>query len=129
MSGEGDSRPSPDDYARLDGKVASLSAALLARKGAAAPSSKRLLADAPGNPFAGCPAARAARDCPGKAKAAQKRANVTLRLPIPDFLRLKLASIEFERTSQAILLEALRRHLDERGVASFDDCPCLEKNG
>ena len=39
-----------DEYARLDGKVASLTAALLARKGEAAPSLKRFLNARGGRP-------------------------------------------------------------------------------
>ncbi|NWG71271.1 MAG: hypothetical protein HXY23_06650 [Parvularculaceae bacterium] len=123
MSGEDDSRG--DGYARLDGKVASLSAALLARKGAAAPSLKRFVSQQRNNPFASCEAGAA---CAAELKAVKpKRAAISLRLPVPDFLRLKLAAAELERTSQAILLDALRTYLDGKGVETFDECPCLKK--
>jgi hypothetical protein len=124
---ESDSRPITEDYARLDGKVASLSAALLARKGAAAPSLKRFAREKPRNPFSSPCAADAASCSAREARRGKRRASLTLRLPIPDFLRLKLASAEFERTSQAILLDALRAYLDDRDVENFDDCPCLRK--
>ncbi len=124
MSGDEDSRPS-DAYARLDGKVASLSAALLARKGAASPSLKRFLNQRSNNPFARCEDARVCQNA--ATSLGVKRASVSLRLPIPDFLRLKLASAEFERTSQAILLDALRAYLDDKGVEKFGDRPCLKK--
>ena len=118
-----------DEYARLDGKVASLTAALLARKGEAAPSLKRFLNARGANPFSG--AACAATGDPAEAcerrRRGAKRVSFTLRLPVPDFLRLKLAAGLFERTSQSILLEALRSHLDAKEVERFDDCPCLEK--
>ncbi|MEQ1930389.1 MAG: hypothetical protein ABL957_07630 [Parvularculaceae bacterium] len=119
-----------DDYARLDGRVASLSAALLARKGGAAPSLKRFAPQRTSNPFSGAPAPCASTGCPETAGAKaprEKRAAFTLRLPIPDFLRLKLAAAQFERTSQAILLDALRSYLDTSGVEKLDDCACLRK--
>jgi hypothetical protein len=128
---EGESReradpPPADDYARLDGKVASLSAALLARKGAAAPSLKRF-ANRPENPFAeGRPCGKSPEGaCPVVVSA--RRASLSLRMPVPEFLRLKLASGLFERTSQSILLEALTHYLDARGVERFEDCLCLQK--
>ncbi len=125
MNGEDDSSRSSDAYARLDGKVASLSAALLARKGAASPSLKRFLNQRSNNPFTRCEDAGACQN--EAADPRVKRASVSVRLPIPDFLRLKLASAEFERTSQAILLDALRAYLDDKGVEKFGDCPCLKK--
>jgi hypothetical protein len=118
-----------DEYARLDGKVASLTAALLARKGEASPSLKRFLNARGANPFSGesCAATGDPVETCEKRRQAGKRVSFTLRLPVPDFLRLKLAAGLFERTSQSILLEALRGHLDARAVERFDDCPCLEK--
>lgn len=118
-----------DDFAKLDGKVASLTAALLARKGDAAPSLKRFRSGRDANPFAAatCSATGGpAADCERRRRGA-KRVSLTLRLPIPDFLRLKLAAGLFERTSQSILLEALKAHLDAKDVARFEDCSCLQK--
>lgn len=117
-----------DEYARLDGKVASLTAALLARKGEASPSLKRFLNSRGVNPFSGeaCAATNEDKDACAKRRSG-KRISFTLRLPVPDFLRLKLAAGLFERTSQSILLEALRSHLDSKDVESFEDCACLKK--
>lgn len=115
-----------EDYARLDGKVASLSAVLLARKGAAAPSLKRFARERAKNPFT--ESCEKAETCPiASAPVREKRVAMTLRLPIPEFLRLKLAAANFQRTSQAILMDALRAYLDDKGVESFDACQCLNK--
>lgn len=123
--------PSADERARVNAKAASLSAALLARKGGAEPSLKRFARARGDKPFNGAPAG-AAQACATKdearpAERREKRASLTLRLPIPDFLRLKLAAGLFERTSQSILIEALRTYLDGAGVQKFDECPCLQK--
>lgn len=120
---------SDDDFAKLDGKVASLTAALLARKGAASPSLKRFVNARDANPFAGetCAATGGPAEACDRRRRAGRRVSLTLRLPVPDFLRLKLAAGLFERTSQSILLEALRAHLDSKEVERFDDCPCLKK--
>lgn len=127
-------------------RFASLSASLLARKGEAEPALE---------PFAHARVAESARqmapgerhevsrkaplnardgasapDCPKKRIAANpKRAAVTFRMSIHDFLRLQLASAELERSAQDIILDALKAHLDAAGVESLDDCRCLKAAG
>ncbi|MBI1365721.1 MAG: hypothetical protein GC153_07150 [Alphaproteobacteria bacterium] len=67
-----------------------------------------------------------AENCPRKKIAAStKRAAVTFRMSVHDFLRLKLASAELETPSQDIIIEALDRFLDEKGVERLDNCRCL----
>jgi hypothetical protein len=117
-----------DDFGTLDGRVASLTAALLARKGAASPSLKRFRASAD-NPYTAggaCSAARQqAETCPRRPN--PRRAAVTVRLTVPEFLRLKLGSAQLGLTSQAILAEAVARYLDQEGVETLAECPCLKR--
>lgn len=133
----------------VEPRFASLSASLLARKGEAEPALE---------PFAHARVAESARqmapgerhdvtrkdpinasretaspeakDCP-KRRIGQgpKRAAVTFRMSIHDFLRLQLASAELERPAQDILLDALKAHLDAAGVESLEDCRCLKAAG
>ncbi len=132
-----DDRPQNDDFARLDGKVASLTAALLARKGQAAPSLKRFAApkSARANQSsakaptegASCPES-VRKECPLRsASAGAKRVKVTLRLTVREFLRLKLGCAELGQTTQAVLSAALSRHLDDKGVERLEDCACLDE--
>lgn len=67
-----------------------------------------------------------AENCPREriAKSA-KRAAVTFRMSVHDFLRLKLASAELESSSQDIIIEALESWLDQKGVERLDNCRCL----
>lgn len=64
-------------------------------------------------------------DCPRLPGAAGKRAAVTFRMSIHDFLRLQLASVELEKSTQDIVVDALSAYLDERGVESLSECLCL----
>lgn len=69
-----------------------------------------------------------AENCPRqKIAASTKRAAVTFRMSVPDFLRLKLASAELEISSQEIILDALCGYLDAKGVERLDECSCLAK--
>lgn len=69
---------------------------------------------------------RFAEDCPRERIATSpKRAAVTFRMSVHDFLRLKLASAELERSSQDIILEAIETYLDAHDVERLDDCKCL----
>lgn len=69
-----------------------------------------------------------AENCPRqKIAASVKRAAVTFRMSVPDFLRLKLASAELEKSSQDIILDALAAYLDQKGVERLDECACLAK--
>lgn len=136
---------------RQETRFASLSASLLARKGEAEPAlepfaharvaeSARQMA--PGErhdvsrkeafpPRASeAPVELPVRDCPKRRIAANpKRAAVTFRMSIHDFLRLQLASAELEKPAQDIILDALKAHLDAAGVESLDDCRCLKAAG
>lgn len=127
-----------------EARFASLSASLLARKGEAEPALE---------PFAHARVAETARqmapgerhemsrkdafaprEAPGEIKACEKRriaanpkrAAVTFRMSIHDFLRLQLASAELEQPAQEIILAALKAHLDAAGVESLEDCRCLK---
>ena len=71
-------------------------------------------------------AAEAPTDCPRKADK-PKRAAVTFRMSTHDFLRLKLASAELEVSGQDIIIAAIEKFLDERGVERLDECLCLQK--
>ena len=157
--------------AKGDGKFASLTAALLARKGEAepalepfaharvaasarqmgpnerhdlnrkeAPRYPRAVAfvpadDAPRlNPAPRGAAAqeepRFAENCPRERIATSaKRAAVTFRMSVHDFLRLKLASAELETPSQDIIIDAVEAYLDAHGVERLDDCKCLKTAG
>lgn len=130
-------------------RFASLSASLLARKGEAEPAlepfaharvaeTARQMApgerhevtrkDQFGAPGEAAPAEP--RDCPKRrVGASPKRAAVTFRMSIHDFLRLQLASAELERPAQDIILDALKAHLDAAGVESLEDCRCLRAAG
>lgn len=67
-----------------------------------------------------------AENCPRqKIAASPKRAAVTFRMSVHDFLRLKLASAELERSSQDIIVDALEDYLDANGVERLDNCRCL----
>lgn len=67
-----------------------------------------------------------AENCPReKIAKSVKRAAVTFRMSVHDFLRLKLASAELESTSQDIIIEALDSWLDRKGVERLDNCRCL----
>ncbi|MBB5518247.1 hypothetical protein [Amphiplicatus metriothermophilus] len=154
-----------------EGKFASLTAALLARKGEAEPALEpfahaRVAAStarqmAPGEthaldrkaapvdrPAARAPAGHAhpapfatadarseepkrfAENCPRERIAkSPKRAAVTFRMSVHDFLRLKLASAELERSSQDIIIDAIEAYLNEQGVERLDDCKCLREAG
>lgn len=69
-----------------------------------------------------------AENCPRqKIVASGKRAAVTFRMSVPDFLRLKLASAELEISSQDIILDALGAYLDTKGVERLEECACLAK--
>lgn len=68
-----------------------------------------------------------AENCPREKIAANtKRAAVTFRMSVHDFLRLKLASAELEVSSQDIIIEAVETYLDAHGVERLDDCKCLQ---
>ena len=70
------------------------------------------------------------KDCPRRRiGTSPRRAAVTFRMSIHDFLRLQLASAELERPAQEIILDALKAHLDSAGVESLDDCRCLKAAG
>ena len=67
-----------------------------------------------------------AENCPRKKIATStKRAAVTFRMSVHDFLRLKLASAELEIASGDLIIDALDRFLDEKGVERLDNCRCL----
>lgn len=126
-------------------RFASLSASLLARKGEAEPAlepfaharvadsaremrpgdrhdlSRADARDAGAPPVADCPRRRAA--------SGGKRAAVTFRMSVHDFLRLQLASAELERPTQDIIIDALKAYLDAEGVESLADCKCLSRAG
>ncbi|GAB4527322.1 MAG: hypothetical protein Kow00133_16220 [Amphiplicatus sp.] len=160
----------PGEGKDKEGKFASLTAALLARKGEAEPAlepfaharvaastarqmapgethaidRKAASADRPARPRAGhahpapfaTAAARAeeprrfAENCPRERIATSpKRAAVTFRMSVHDFLRLKLASAELERSSQDIIIDAVEAYLNEQGVERLDDCKCLREAG
>ncbi|MGE0409516.1 MAG: hypothetical protein AB7P23_09685 [Amphiplicatus sp.] len=69
-----------------------------------------------------------ADNCPRrKIAASAKRAAVTFRMSVHDFLRLKLASAELETPSQEIIIDAVEAYLDEKGVERLDECVCLAK--
>jgi hypothetical protein len=59
----------------------------------------------------------------------QRRAAVTFRMTIHDFLRLQLAAAELERPAQDIVNDALQGFLDSRGVERLADCRCLKAAG
>lgn len=72
------------------------------------------------------PTFEAKEDCPRKRIAASgRRAAVTFRMSVHDFLRLKLASAELETPSQEIIVDALAAWLDGKGVERLDNCRCL----
>ena len=92
-------------------EAASLTAALMTRKGEAQPS--RLFALAP---LVTAPAPRAQKpDVPAK-----DRRRLTLRLDPDRHMRLKLAAAHLDRSLQDILIAALDAHL-----AREAPCPCL----
>ena len=67
-----------------------------------------------------------AENCPRqKIAISAKRAAVTFRMSVHDFLRLKLASAELEVPSQDIILTAIEGYLDVKGVERLDNCRCL----
>ncbi len=69
-----------------------------------------------------------AENCPRqKIAISAKRAAVTFRMSVHDFLRLKLASAELEVPSQDIILSALDSYLDVKGVERLDNCRCLRE--
>lgn len=128
-------------------RFASLSASLLARKGEAEPAMEpfahaRVAESArqmgPGErhemsrvvlrPQGGgaAPSADApSPDCPRRRLATGgKRAAVTFRVSIHEFLRLQLAAAELERTTQDIIIDALRDYLDAHGVENLAECRC-----
>ncbi len=134
-------------------RFASLSASLLARKGEAEPAlepfaharvaeSARQMAPGerhemsrkesfqPREAGASGNAAGEAKACARRRIGANpKRAAVTFRMSIHDFLRLQLASAELEKPAQDIILDALKSHLDAAGVESLEDCRCLKTAG
>lgn len=73
---------------------------------------------------------RFAENCPReKIALSPKRAAVTFRMSVHDFLRLKLASAELERSSQDIIIDAIEAYLDVHNVQRLDDCKCLKAAG
>jgi hypothetical protein len=79
-------------------------------------------------PATATPQKEFAENCPRqKIATSVKRAAVTFRMSVHDFLRLKLASAELEVSSQDILIDALGAYLDEKGVERLDECACLAK--
>ncbi|MBY0422600.1 MAG: hypothetical protein K2Q06_09870, partial [Parvularculaceae bacterium] len=76
-------------------------------------------------PAGGTSAEASPTDCPRRRLASGgKRAAVTFRVSIHEFLRLQLAAAELERTTQDIIVEALKDYLDARGVENFAECRC-----
>ena len=71
-----------------------------------------------------------AENCPRERIATNpKRAAVTFRMSVHDFLRLKLGSAELERSSQDIIIDAVEAYLDAHDVERLDDCRCLKAAG
>lgn len=71
-----------------------------------------------------------AENCPReKIATSPKRAAVTFRMSVHDFLRLKLGSAELERSSQDIIIDAIEAYLDVHDVERLDDCKCLRIAG
>lgn len=67
-----------------------------------------------------------AENCPRrKIATSPKRAAVTFRMSVHDFLRLKLGAAVLERSSQDIIIDALEVWLDGQGVERLDNCRCL----
>ncbi len=56
-----------------------------------------------------------------------RRAVVTLRMSVRDFLRMKLGAAVLKKRETDLLMEALDYYLDAHGVESFDDCLCLRR--
>jgi len=122
----------------VTGRPASLTSALLARKGAAAPSP---LEDG-GPPEDGAPSdpltravsaagladatAPARRARTGKPTSRSARRRFTLRLDPDQHLRLRLASVQLGMSSQALVLAALDAHLRNIAPGIRDGgCACL----
>lgn len=129
---------------------AALTGALLANKGAAAPSGSvsSFLEEFPAKkPFAEEPQAPDMRQVcavpdrsfetttPKPAKAAPpakpvgSRAKLSVRLDPDRHLRLKLAAAHLQRSSQTIMLEALDAYLAKAAPAIGGNCVCLNDNG
>lgn len=115
---------------------ATLTGALLANKGAAAPSDpvSGFLEE-----FPGTPAPRNGNVCAdvspptvaplrpnSEPKQAQARTKLSLRLDPERHLKLKLAAAHQRRSSQAILLDALDAYLATVAPELDVNCPCLE---
>lgn len=106
---------------------AALSAALLARKGAARPAGfAATTVAAPRSPSARAPRSHDAICSDASAGGTEGRARLTLRLDETRHLRLKLTSAHLQRSLQEILTEALDRYLDQVSPEMLSsNCMCL----
>ena len=56
----------------------------------------------------------------------EQMARVTFRMPMADYLRLKMAGALKEQPCRELILKALEDYFDKEGVQSFSDCPCFK---
>ncbi|MDH3738031.1 MAG: hypothetical protein OER92_02475 [Alphaproteobacteria bacterium] len=113
-------------------RPASLSSALLARKGAAMPTGYTPLRPNAENPSAGNPVthiAPVAATFAGPAATDNGRVRVSVRLDRERHLKLKLTAAHLDTSLQDIIIDALDRYLEELGPEVLrSDCSCLGIN-
>lgn len=55
-------------------------------------------------------------------------ARVSFRMPMADYLRLKMAGQILDKPGRDIVLEALDRYLTDAGLPDMNDCACLSRH-
>ena len=122
----------PSPHAQIDDLVADVEPHAAPRPSPALDDAPRIVRSEPASDDGGEQAPAVNRGfnegCPRKKTAARcKRAAVTFRMSVHDFLRLKLAAAELEMASQDIVVNAIEAYLDAQGVERLEDCRCLAR--
>ncbi len=55
----------------------------------------------------------------------EQMARISFRMPMADYLRLKMAGALKEQPCRELILKALEDYFDKEGVQSFSDCACF----